>query len=127
LNKWFESDILIATLATDAIIGSMTSPYIQGSSYVLLHHIMGSIEGHEGSWAYVKGGMGAISEALAKSAREKGVEIICNSDIEKVLMENKKATGIRLVDGKEIYSKIVLSNATPEVTFKHLVDPKDLP
>lgn len=86
LNKWFESDILIATLATDAIIGSMTSPMIQGSSYVLLHHIMGSIEGHEGSWAYVKGGMGSISDALAKSAKEKGVEIICNSDIEKVLL-----------------------------------------
>lgn len=94
---------------------------------MLLHHIMGSIEGHEGSWAYVKGGMGTISEALAKSAREKGVKIILNSDIEKVLMENNKATGIRLVDGKEISSKIVLSNATPEVTFKHLVDPKDLP
>lgn len=61
LNKWFESDILIATLATDAIIGSMTSPMIQGSSYVLLHHIMGSIEGHEGSWAYVRGGMGSIT------------------------------------------------------------------
>lgn len=69
LNKWFESDILIATLATDAIIGSMTSPMIQGSSYVLLHHVMGSFEGHEGSWAYVKGGMGSITQALAKEAK----------------------------------------------------------
>lgn len=91
LTKWFESDILIATLATDAIIGSMTSPNIQGSSYVLLHHIMGSIEGHEGSWAYVRGGMGSITKALAKSAEEKGVKIFTDSEIDCVILKNNTA------------------------------------
>jgi phytoene dehydrogenase-like protein len=94
LNKWFESDILKATLATDAIIGSMTSPYAQGSSYVLLHHIMGSIEGHEGSWAYVRGGMGAITQALAKSAEEKGVKIFTDSEITSILHSNGHVRGI---------------------------------
>ena len=63
---------------------------------MLLHHIMGSIEGHEGSWAYVRGGMGTITQALAKAARKEGVEIFCNSDIDKVLLEQNKAEGILL-------------------------------
>ena len=82
--------MLKTTLATDAIIGSMTSPRTQGSSYVLLHHIMGSIEGHEGSWAYVKGGMGSISNALAKLAKEKGVDIFTDSSVERILVEKNK-------------------------------------
>jgi phytoene dehydrogenase-like protein len=99
LNKWFECEILKATLATDAIIGSMTSPHVQGSSYVLLHHIMGGIEGHEGSWAYVRGGMGAITQALAKAAEDKGVKIFTNQEIEKILHQHGEAYGIKLADG----------------------------
>lgn len=121
LNKWFESDILKATLATDAIIGSMTSPLIQGSSYVLLHHIMGSIEGAEGSWAYVRGGMGTITKALEKSALEKGVSIFCDSEIDSIMLVQKQACGIKLKNKKEYRSKIVLSNATPHHTFNQMI------
>ena len=67
LDKWFESDILKACLATDAVIGAMLCPETPGSGYVLLHHVMGGVEGHKGAWAYVEGGMGGVSLAMAKA------------------------------------------------------------
>lgn len=76
LNRWFESEPLISTLATDSIIGAMLAPSSPGSGYVLLHHVMGITEGHRGIWSYVEGGMGGISNAIAKSAAEKGVKIV---------------------------------------------------
>lgn len=64
-----------ATLATDAVIGAMMGPRCAGSGYVLLHHVMGEIEGRQGAWAYPQGGMGAVSDAMARSARARGVHI----------------------------------------------------
>ena len=69
LDRWFESDALKATLATDAIIGAMASPSTPGTAYVLLHHVMGECNGARGVWGYVRGGMGSLSEAIAGSAR----------------------------------------------------------
>ncbi|KAF4681961.1 Pyridine nucleotide-disulfide oxidoreductase domain-containing protein 2 [Perkinsus olseni] len=65
LDRWFETDVLKATLATDAVIGSMASPADCGSAYVLLHHVLGNVNGRQGVWAYVEGGMGRISSATA--------------------------------------------------------------
>jgi hypothetical protein len=76
LDRWFESDILKTTLATDAVIGALVGPKQNGSAYVLLHHVMGEAAGKKGVWAYVEGGMGAVSEAIAASARAKGAEIV---------------------------------------------------
>jgi hypothetical protein len=76
LDRWFESEILKTTLATDAVIGALLSPRQAGSAYVLLHHVMGEAAGRKGVWAYVEGGMGAVSNAIAASAREKGAEIV---------------------------------------------------
>ncbi|XP_069095757.1 pyridine nucleotide-disulfide oxidoreductase domain-containing protein 2 isoform X3 [Pleurodeles waltl] len=75
LNHWFESEPLKATLATDAVIGAMSSPDTPGSGYVLLHHVMGELEGKKGSWGYVEGGMGGVSQAIANAAAEHGAEI----------------------------------------------------
>ena len=72
LDKYFESDILKATLSSDGVIGAMASPYSQGTSYVLIHHVMGEIDG-KGKWYCVKGGMGSLSKYLGKLAIEKGV------------------------------------------------------
>ncbi|KAK3255004.1 hypothetical protein CYMTET_35801, partial [Cymbomonas tetramitiformis] len=69
LDRWFESEILKATLATDAVIGAMAAPSQAGSAYVLLHHVMGEAAGKKGVWAYVEGGMGSISNAIAQSAQ----------------------------------------------------------
>ena len=75
LDRWFESDVLKSTLATDAIIGTFQPISAPGTGYVLLHHVMGSAGGARGVWGYVEGGMGGLSNALAASAVELGVEI----------------------------------------------------
>lgn len=121
LNRWFESEPLRATLATDAVIGAMTSPSNPGSGYVLLHHVMGELEKEKGAWGYVEGGMGGVSQAIASSARSRGVDIFTEKDVEQVLVDSDGAAkGVVLKDGTEIHSKVVLSNATPYVTFKNL-------
>ncbi len=78
LDRWFESSVLKATLATDACIGAAVGPDTPGGGYVLLHHVMGSLDegGEHGMWAYPEGGMGAVSDALAASAREAGADIV---------------------------------------------------
>ncbi|XP_042358745.1 pyridine nucleotide-disulfide oxidoreductase domain-containing protein 2 [Plectropomus leopardus] len=128
LNRWFESEPLRATLATDAVIGAMTSPSNPGSGYVLLHHVMGELEKEKGAWGYVEGGMGGVSQAIASSARSYGVEIFTEKDVGQVLVgSDGAAKGVVLKDGTEIQSKIVLSNATPYVTFKNLTPQAALP
>lgn len=72
LDRWFECDILKTTLATDAVIGALTGPQQNGSAYVLLHHIMGEAAGKKGVWAYLEGGMGALSNAVATASLNYG-------------------------------------------------------
>jgi phytoene dehydrogenase-like protein len=81
LNDWFESDVLKATLATDSVIGAMLSPYSAGSAYVLLHHMIGSVDGRKGVWAYVEGGMGSISNTLAINAKQQGVDLFTSQKV----------------------------------------------
>ena len=129
LDKWFESEPLKATLATDACIGAMISPNTPGSGYVLLHHVMGELEGVKGAWGYPEGGMGGVSNAIAKSAITSGAEIVVNAEVEEILngMSEKKDSGVKLKGGEIIRSKVVLSNATPEVTFLKLMEKECLP
>uniref|UniRef100_A0A3P8V9Y9 Pyridine nucleotide-disulfide oxidoreductase domain-containing protein 2 n=1 Tax=Cynoglossus semilaevis TaxID=244447 RepID=A0A3P8V9Y9_CYNSE len=125
LNQWFESEPLKATLATDAVIGAMTSPSTPGSGYVLLHHVMGELEMERGAWGYVEGGMGGVSQAIARAAQSYGADIFTEKDVGHVLVgSDQAARGVVLKDGTEIHSQVVLSNATAYVTFKHLT-PKD--
>ncbi len=127
LDRWFESDVLKATLGTDAIIGAMASPRGAGTAYVLLHHVMGETGGRRGVWAYVRGGMGALSEAIAAAARRRGVTIRTETPVRGILVEGGRAVGVELEDGTEIGARAVLSNADPVVTFLRLTPPEALP
>ncbi|XP_063291035.1 pyridine nucleotide-disulfide oxidoreductase domain-containing protein 2 isoform X1 [Pelobates fuscus] len=128
LDQWFESEPLKCTLATDAVIGAMASPATPGSGYVLLHHVMGELEGRKGSWGYVEGGMGMVSNAIAKSAVAAGAEIYTDMLVEQILVDSSgKATGVVLEDGTEVLSKMVLSNATPHHTYLKLTPREKLP
>ena len=75
LDRWFESDVLKATLATDAIIGAFLSISSPGSAYVLLHHVMGEAGGARGVWGFVQGGMGGLANSLEKACSDLGVVI----------------------------------------------------
>ncbi|XP_023322264.1 pyridine nucleotide-disulfide oxidoreductase domain-containing protein 2 [Eurytemora carolleeae] len=129
LDKWFESEPLKATLATDSCIGAMISPDTPGSGYVLLHHVMGELEGIRGAWGYPEGGMGAVSGAIAKSALAAGAEIYTSTEVEKITTNSKgEANGVILADGSQIKAKLILSNATPEITFNKLMkESSDVP
>ena len=127
LDRWFESEQLKVTLATDAIIGAMASPSMPGTAYVLFHHVMGECNGVRGVWGYVRGGMGGISEALAASARKHGAEIRCNAAVSRIVVRGGQATGVILKDGTEIAARHVASNADANVTFLKLMEPSELP
>ncbi len=121
LDRWFESDILKTTLATDAVIGALISPKHNGSAYVLLHHVMGEAAGQKGVWAYVQGGMGAISQSIAKSALEKGTDIVTNACVKQIITKGGKAVGVVMEDGSEIHADIVIANTSPYHTFLELI------
>lgn len=127
LDRWFESEPLRATLATDAVIGAWQGPATPGSSYVLLHHVMGGVGEREGAWAYVEGGMGAVSEAIARAALEAGVTIKTEADVKKINVANNTVAGVELMDGTMLESSRVLSNATPKVTYLDILDDNILP
>jgi phytoene dehydrogenase-like protein len=127
LDRWFESEQLKATLATDAIIGAMAAPSMPGTAYVLFHHVMGETNGKRGVWAYVKGGMGGLTQALASVAKSLGAEIRTQAEVRHILAKNGAATGVALATGDEFHAPIVASNADCHVTFSRLMDPKQLP
>ena len=127
LDRWFESEQLKATLATDAIIGAKAAPSMPGTAYVLFHHVMGECNGVRGVWGYVRGGMGGISEALASATRERGGEIRLEAPVRKILVDGGRARGVVLADGTEIPCPIVVSGCDPSVTFLDLIDPAVLP
>ncbi|KAI6066360.1 Pyridine nucleotide-disulfide oxidoreductase domain-containing protein 2 [Aix galericulata] len=118
----------LATLATDAVIGAMSSPHSPGSGYVLLHHVMGELEGRRGAWGYVAGGMGALSQAIARAAASRGAHIFTEKAVSRVLLgRDGQAQGVVLRDGTEVRSKVVLSNASPQITFLELTPQEQLP
>ncbi|XP_062010843.1 uncharacterized protein LOC133727254 [Rosa rugosa] len=128
LNNWFETDVLKATLATDAVIGTTGSVHTPGSGYVLLHHVMGETDGERGIWSYVEGGMGSVSMAIGNAAREAGAHIVTSAEVQQMLINDSgKVDGVLLSDGSRVHSSIVLSNATPYKTFKELVPDDVLP
>src|SRR5438093_1291167 len=92
-----------------------------GSAYVFAHHMLGVIDGRRNVWGFVKGGMGAISQALAAAARDLGVEVRVDTDVERIVIEDGRAVGVRLHGGKEMRAKAILSNADPKRTFLGLV------
>src|SRR5580700_7450949 len=102
LDEWFESEQVKVTLATDGVIGANGGPRSPGTAYILLHHCMGGVAGHRGLWGFVRGGMGAVSEAIAASARAKGVEIRTSAPVAKVQVRSGRAYAVVLESGEEI-------------------------
>ena len=127
LDRWFESEQLKVTLATDAIIGAMASPSMPGTAYVLFHHVMGECDGVRGVWGYVRGGMGGISNAIARAAREKGADIRTNAEVARILIKDGAVRGVVLGDGTELAATRVASGVDANVTFLRLMDSADLP
>jgi phytoene dehydrogenase-like protein len=126
LDEWFESEQVKVTLATDGVIGANGGPRSPGTAYILLHHCMGGVAGHRGLWGFVRGGMGAVSEAIAASARASGATIRTNAAVSQVLVRGGRASGVVLESGEEIEAATVASNLDPKITFLRLLEEKHL-
>jgi len=127
LDEYFETDVIKANFSISGIIGTALGPMSPGTAYVLLHHYMGEVDGSVGAWGYARGGMGAITKALADSFRASGGTIRTGAEVDHVLISSGRAKGIVLAGGEEIYGGLVISNADVKRTFLNLVDAKELP
>ncbi|HIE88825.1 MAG: NAD(P)/FAD-dependent oxidoreductase [bacterium] len=127
LDEYFETDVLKAHLAGSGIIGTALGVYSPGTAYVLLHHYMGDVDGTVGAWGFARGGMGAVSGALAAAFQSYGGEIRCDANVDQIIVKNGRATGIALKDGTELYADNIVSNLDPKRTFLDIMDAGDLP
>jgi phytoene dehydrogenase-like protein len=127
LEDYFENDLIKAAMASAGIIGTALGVYSPGSAYILLHHVMGDVDGNIGAWGLARGGMGAISEAIAGAAQEHGGEIRTGAGVQQIIVSNGKAAGVVLESGEELQSRIVVSNLDAKRTFTRIMDRKDLP
>jgi len=126
LDEWFENEEIKVTLATDGVIGANGGPRSPGTAYILLHHCMGGVAGHRGLWGFVRGGMGAISNSIAASAKAAGAEIRTDAEVQTIKIENGRARGVVLRSGEEFDAPLVASNLDPKRTFLSLVDQRHL-
>ncbi len=127
LAGWFESDPIKAVYGFDGIVGNYASPYTPGSGYVLLHHVLGEVNGKKGSWGHAIGGMGAITQAMAKACASHGVDIRLDAPVKEVIVENGRATGVATESGDIFRAPIVASNLNPKLLYRKLVDKAVLP
>ncbi len=127
LDEYFESDIVKAHLAGSSIIGTALGPRSPGTAYVLLHHYMGDIDDAVGAWGFARGGMGAVTTALAASFKASGGTIETDAGVERVLTQGGRAVGVALSNGTEIKAETVVSGMDVKRTFLGLVAPSDLP
>ena len=127
LEDYFENDLIRASMATPGIIGTALGVYSPGSAYILLHHVMGDVDGSIGAWGLARGGMGAISNAIASALQAAGGEIRTGSGVQQIIVRNGKACGVALENGDEINAGIVVSNLDAKRTFTQVMDRNDLP
>jgi phytoene dehydrogenase-like protein len=121
LDERFESDLVKALFGFDAIVGNYASPYAAGSAYVMLHHAFGEVNGKKGVWGHAIGGMGAITQAMARAARGHGAEIATEAGVREVIVENGRAVGVTLDDGQTVRAKYVVSSVNPKLLYTQLV------
>ncbi len=127
LDEYFETPCIKAYLAISAIIGTALGPMSPGSAYVLLHHYMGDVDGNVGAWGFARGGMGAITQAMAKSLATAGGEVRVGKGVERIPIRRGKATGVVLEGGEEVAGRLVVSNLDVKRTFLKCIEEKELP
>jgi phytoene dehydrogenase-like protein len=121
LDAWFEGELVKAWLGFDAIVGNYASPYTPGTAYVLLHHAFGEVNGKKRVWGHAIGGMGAITQAMARSAASHGVEIETDAPVSEVLIEKGAAAGVVLADGRVVRGATVAANVDPRRLYTTMI------
>ena len=127
LDEYFETDVIKASLSGSGIIGTALGIHSPGTAYVLLHHYMGDVDGNVGAWGVARGGMGAVSGAIAGAFQAYGGELRTEAGVDKFIVKNGKTTGVALDNGEEISSRVVVSAMDVKRTFLNCMDESDLP
>ena len=127
LDNWFESEPLKAVYGFDGIVGNYASPYTAGSAYVLLHHVFGEVNGKRGAWGHAIGGMGAITQAMARAATARGALIRVSTAVREVLVEGDRAVGVLTESGESLRAAAVISNLNPKLLYLDMFAPEALP
>ena len=127
LDRWFESAPVKAVYGFDGVVGNYASPYSGGSGYVLLHHVFGEVNGKKGAWGHALGGMGAITQAMARSALARGAVLRLNTPVRQVLVEGVRAVGVVTESGETLRAAAVISNLNPKLLYLNMFEPGALP
>jgi phytoene dehydrogenase-like protein len=121
LGQWFESEVVRGALAFDGIVGAYAGPFTPGTAYLLLHYAFGEVNGKPGVWGHAVGGMGAVSEAMARAAEARGAAIRTGAPVRSLLVEGEMAAGVELQSGERIRARTVAANVPPKLLFRDLV------
>ena len=127
LSEWFEAEPLKALLGFDSIVGTYASPSDPGTAYVLLHHAFGEVNGKRGAWGHAIGGMGAITQAMAKAAMEYGAEIETDAEVAEVVMEKDRVLGVVLKNGETVRARALAANVNLKLLYTRLLPEQALP
>lgn len=127
IERWFDSDKVKAMLASHCLPANYASLHQPGAALTMLHHAVGGVNGKDGAWGVVEGGMGGITQAMAKSAQAKGVVIRTGQSVRRILIENGTAVGVELSSGERLHARVIAANTDPKRTFIHLVGREHLP
>jgi phytoene dehydrogenase-like protein len=120
LERHFTGDLAKALFGFDGVVGNFASPRAPGSAYVLLHHLFGEAAGVPGAWGHAIGGMGAITQAMARACREAGVDIILGTPVEEVIVERGRAVGV-VAGGKGWRARSVVAGVNPKLLFDRMI------
>jgi len=120
LDKHFKGDFAKALFGFDGVVGNFASPYTPGTAYVLLHHLFGEAAGVPGAWGHAIGGMGSITQAMARAAREAGADILLGHPVEEVIVDKGRAAGV-VAGGRAWRAKQIVAGVTPKLLFDKMV------
>lgn len=121
LDRYFENEHIKGLFTFFGMISVWGGPSTPGTGYVYGHHSVGEFKGTLGQWGFVKGGMGGITQAMARSAEAHGTEIRLNSPVQQVVVERGQASGVKLANGEIISARTVISNADPQRSMLQLL------
>ncbi len=127
LDRFFESEPIKAVLGFDGVVGNYASPYTPGSAYVLLHHVFGEVNGVKGAWGHAIGGMGAITQAMARAAQAAGVEIHTDCGVREVVIEEGRTVGVVTERSDLVRARAIVANVNPKLLYERLIAPDRVP
>lgn len=127
LSRWFENDIVRGAFGFDGIVGAFLPPSAPGTGYVLLHHCFGEVNGKSGVWGHAVGGMGAITQAMARAAEARGAEIRLSAPVACIDVAGGRATGLTLESGEVIQARAIAVNVPPKLLVRDMLPAKALP